>query len=727
MVTVRKVAALVCCLCMLLCLAGCSGQAIQADLFSAEQDNNANAPEFEATELTLLADNGVYTMEYDPVENRVNFRIKKTAELLWSTGVTEEEYGQPVENKMTLRALKQLINLKYTDFGKRSGAVHNASNACETTLRRIEDGIRFDFDFEDYDIQLSLELTLNENGFTAAVPKNAIKESGKFKITGFDILPMLAATPGTTDGYIFMPDGCGALYCFGKPATGETMLSLDIYDDMLMDLDKAADDAAAGYCKASAPVYGIKHPKKALFANMVSGEENCSIILQTDAGVYKTNRVYPAARVRKQYAMKAASGSEVYAYEKENYTSDIRIEYTFINGENCGYSEMATAYRSYLIKSGKLKSAVSKSETYPMAVDFLLNMQKSSMLYNENITTTTFEQIAQMLGELTDGGAPVSNSILYGWQKNGYYAYPSSGKISASAGGKSQLKQLLDAADGTAFYLLQNYVNATVGQKGFSTYTDVVYQIDSIPLTNEEEDAYLLNLGTQKKRLERDIRTCASLGIGLATEGLGSLLYEDYEHTRRVTRYGFKQQAADMLNSIRTADVPTAIDGFAPYLLDQAGYVFNLSANSSHYMLLDEDVPFLQMVLHGHMAYSDAAPGNLSEDLLKTKLKWIEYGYMPTFMLTCQNSDRLKDTAFDLLFSSEYALWKAEIMDIGQEFTERLSTVFDSEMLRHDKQDGVARVQYANGTKIIINYNETDVTVDGVVIKARDYIVITAS
>lgn len=505
------------------------------------------------------------------------------------------------------------------------------------------------------------------------------------------------------------------------------MLSLDIYDDMLMDLDKAAEDAAAGHCKAAAPVYGIKHSQKALFANMVSGEENCSIILQTDGGVYKTNRVYPAARVRKQYAMTAANGSEVYAYEKENNTSDIRIEYTFINGENCGYSEMAAAYRSYLQKSGKLNTSISASGTYPMAVDFLLNMQKSSMLYDETVTTATFEQISQMLTELTDGGVSVSNSILYGWQKNGYYAYPSSGDISAAAGGKSQLKRLLDTVGNTDFYLLQNYVNATVGQKGFSTYTDVVYQIDSIPLTNEEEDAYLLNLSTQNKRLENDIRTCTSLGVGLATEGLGSLLYEDYEKTRRVTRYGFKQQAADVLKKARDTGVLTATDGFAPYLLAQTDYVFNLSANSSQYMLLDEDVPFLQMVLHGHVAYSDAAPGNLSEDLLKTKLKWIEYGYMPTFMLTYQNSDRLKDTAFDLLFSSEYALWKSEIVGIGKEFTERLSTVFDSEMLRHNKQDGVAQVQYANGTTIIINYNETDVTVDNVVVKAEDYTVITGS
>lgn len=726
MLTVRKLAALVCCLCMLLGLAGCNGQTIQVDLFFADEDVNKDAPIFEADELTVVAEKGAYAMEYDPLEERVNFRLKATGELLWSTGVTEEEYGQVIENKMTKRALKQLVNVKYTDFGKRSGAVHNANNACETTLRRIDDGIRFDFAFDDYDLALSLELTLTDKGFSALIPKHSIKEDGKFKITGLDILPMLAATLSSVDGYIFLPDGCGALYRFGKPSTGETVLSMDVYDAMLMDLDQAADNAAAGRCKASMPVFGVKHPQKALFANIVTGEEYCSITLQTDGGVYKVNRAYPAVRMRKQYAMTAANGSEVYAYEKENYTSDIRIEYSFLNGENVGYSEMAAEYRSYLTENNLLQRTVAAGNTYPMAVDFLFGVQKETMLLNETVTTTTFEQVAEMLKELSAGGVTVSKSILYGWQSNGYYAYPSSSDVASSAGGKSKLSELTESVSDTSFYLLQNYVNATTGQKGFSTYTDVVYRIDSIPLTDEEEETYLLNLGTQIGRLEKDILTCGNLSTGLATEGLGSYLYEDYEKTRRVTRYGFKQQAAEMLKKAKDAGVSTATDGFAPYLSAYTDYVFNLTSDSSHYMLLDEDVPFIQMVLHGYVAYSDAMPGNLSEDLQKTKLKWIEYGYMPTFMLTYQNSDRLKDTAFDLLFSSEYDLWKTEIIEMGKEFNERLSAVYASEMVTHGKQDGVARVVYANGVSVIINYNETDVTVGDTVVKAMDYAVITA-
>ena len=175
MLTVRKLAALIACLGLLLGLAGCSGQTIQVDLFAAGEDVNANAEIIEPTELLPLADNGTYTMEYDPVEDRVNFRLSATGEMLWSTGVTEEEYGQVVENKMTKKALKQYINVKYTDYGKKSGAMHNGHNACETVLRRIENGIRFDFIYDEYDLEISLELVLSRDGFTATVPKNSIK------------------------------------------------------------------------------------------------------------------------------------------------------------------------------------------------------------------------------------------------------------------------------------------------------------------------------------------------------------------------------------------------------------------------------------------------------------------------------------------------------------------------------------------------------------------------
>ncbi len=721
----KRFISLALCALLLFCLVGCADDDFKAKLFIAAEDKNENAQVAEYSEITTVADNGKELLQYDPIENRVNVTDKATGTLLWSTGVTEEEYGEKIVNKLTRTALKQMINIKYTDFGKKNAAVHNASDDCKTTVRAIKNGVRFDFNFSDIDIKLSLEFTLSEDGLSVYLPKSSIVEDGKYYITGIDILPMFAATKSDTDGYFLLPDGSGALYRFGSAKTVENnTLLLDIYDLALTDIDKAEDNAKQGICKASAPIFAVKHAQKSVFANITEGEENCSLSLMTDTGVYHVNRLYPTVRVRKQYSMITASGNEIFAYEKSENISDIRINYSFLSGEDCGYSAMASLYREQLIKTAGMQDFLLDSKSYPAAIDFLCGVSKDSMLLKQNVSTATFAQIESMLSGLKKGGVGTVSSILYGWQSGGYYTYPQSSKPSAAAGGKGALSSLIKSAEDTKFYLLQNYTNANKGTGGFSTYTDVVYKIDNIPLDNEDGDKYLLNLLSQQKRLKRDVKNSAKWGAGLAAEGFGSLFYEDYEKNRRITRTGFKSLSAQFLAHAKENGISTAQDGFAPYLLAHTDYVFNLPSKASNYTLLDESVPFLQMVLHGFVPYSDSVPGNLSDDLTETKLKWVEYGYMPTFMLTYENSDELKDTDFNLLFSSEYHLWKEKIASMCTEMEQKLLCTVDSAIISHSKQNGVATLKYENGTTVYVNYNDTPVTVNDKSVGANDYLVI---
>lgn len=719
--TVKKFLAAFLATMLIFALCGCTSDTVADNLFVAGEDKNKNASVVEYDAPTELARNSSLSLVYDPTENRLNINDVASGELLWSTGVTEEEYGKEIVNKLTEKALKQLINIKYTDFGMKNGVENNLADGCETTLRSIENGIRFDFNFKKLKIKLSLEFTLTEKGISVYLPKNSIDESGKNKLTGIDLLAMFGASPSSKEGYLFVPDGSGAIYNFGSSKSDENVLSLDIYDSMLMDLDTLKDNDSKGIKKVSAPVFGVKQNEKVLFANITEGEENCSLTMQTDTGVYAVNRIYPVIRFRKQYFMTPSSGVEISAYEKEAYVSDIRIDYTVICGENVGYSEMANAYRDYLQNSGKLKKE--NTESFSAAIDFLCSVQKDTMLYKDSIVTSSFSDIASMLADFSESGVKVSDSVLYGWQKTGYYSYPESNKISSAAGGKGNLKKLIGANPDTNFYLLSNYMNANAGAKGFSKYTDVVYKIDSVPLTNEKEDKYLLNIMTQKDRFEKNIKLFSDLSVGLAGERVGSMLYEDYESNRRMTRTASKNTISDMIKSADDKGVKIATDGFAPYLSEYADYIFNLSSGGSNYKLLSESVPFLQMVLHGYIGYSDSVPGNLSNDIVKTKLSWVEYGYMPTFLLTFDNSDKLKDTDFNLLFSSEYSVWKDEIVGIYKEMSETLSAVSSSAMISHEKNNGVAKVGYENGKEVIVNYNNEPVTVDSVTVEAKSYIV----
>ncbi len=719
--TRKRIIAFFLCVVLVFSCAACSSQTDTTLLVIANEDTNKDAQIITFSQTTTVADNGTQVLEYDASEIRLNIRDKQTGELLWSTGVTEEEYGIPITNKLTRQALKQFVKVKFTDFNSKSGAVHSGEAECTTTLRKISNGLRFDFAFDKYDLGLSLEFTLTDTGLSVYMPKQSVKETGKYKITSIDILPMFGASRSDVDGYFMVPDGSGALYHFGENQTIETTLNMEIYDAMLADLDESEDEMKQGVCKVMAPVFGVKHPDKAMFANITDGEENCFLTLQTDGGAYKVNTLYPVVSVRKQFTMKTASGSEVVAYEKNEYISDLRITYAFLGGENPGYSDMAKVYRDYLLGKGYLKSVSEEKNTYPVAVDFLVSVTKDTMMYKEPIVTTSFSDVSLILDELRENGVSVEKSILYGWQSSGYYNYPMSNKTSSVAGGKKDLAKLIATQTGTKFYLLQNYMKANAGGKGFSTYSDVVYRIDNIPLTDDGEEQYLLNLVGQKKKILSGYRLCADLGTGIAMEGFGSTLYEDYEDSRRVTRTGFKQLCTDLLSTAKEQTVPVAMDGFAPYLLSNTDYAFNLPMKASNYILLSEEVPFLQMVLHGYYPYSDVVPGNLSNDLTETKLKWIEYGYTPTFLLTYENGDKLEQTDFNLLFSSGYALWGDDIVEISRELSEKLASVYYSPMVYHHTENQVATVKYENGKTVIINYNDTDVTVDGVVVKARDY------
>lgn len=722
--TRKKIIVFFLCAILVCSCVACSSKTDATLLVVASEDINKDAEIVTFTETTTIADNGTQVLEYDVPETRLNIRDKQTGALLWSTGVTEEEYGLPITNKLTRQALKQFVKVKYTDFDGKSGAIHSGQTECTTTLRKIPNGLRFDFAFDGYDLGLSLEFTLSDTGLSVYMPKQSVKETGKCKITSMDILPMFGASRSDVDGYFMVPDGSGALYRFGQNQTIETTLNMEIYDAMLADLDESKNEMEQGICKVMAPVFGVKHPDKAMFANITDGEENCFLTLQTDGGVYKVNTLYPVVSVRKQFTMKTASGSEVVAYEKDEYISDLRITYAFLGGENPGYSDMAKVYRDYLLNKGYLKPLQGKNDTYPVAVDFLVSVTKDTMMYEETIVTTSFSNASLILDELREKGVSVEKSILYGWQSSGYYNYPMSNKVSSAAGGKKDLTALIAEQAQTKFYLLQNYMSANSGGKGFSVYSDVVYRIDNIPLTDEDEERYLLNLNTQKKKILSGYNLSADLGTGIAMEGFGSTLYEDYEESRRITRTGFKQLCGDLFRAAKEQSVPMAMDGFAPYLLENSDYAFNLPMKASNYILLSEEVPFLQMVLHGYCSYSDVVPGNLSNDLTETKLRWIEYGYMPTFLLTYENGDKLEKTDFNLLFSSEYALWGDDVVEISRELTEKLASVYYSPMVYHHVENQVATVKYENGKTVIVNYNDTDVTVNGVAVKARDYTII---
>ena len=699
--------------CITLGVVGC-GNEMNVDLVTCSDDVHANAPVVELTGCTDITQSNTKGLKYDADHNSVIIYDLSTDETAFSTAVDETYYGKEIKNNLTRNAIQQMITIAYTDYNNVSEVVNDLDASCKRIIKEIENGLRFEFDFEKADIQLALEITMVDDQLHAKIPAESVVEKGEYGITRIDVLPMLGAVNAQEEGYILFPDGCGALYQFGEYMGVQKTISMDVYDAMNPEIEDI-DSSRSNYSNVCLPVFGISLADKGLFANITSGAADCSLNLASAESAYAVNRIYPSIRVRKQYPIQTASGEEVFAYQKIAHMSDFEIVYDFLQ-EDTTYSAMANLYRTYLTEQGFLTK---NEEDTSLAIDFLIGVNEDNMFGGKDVILTTFEDVASILEEINATYKYETKTVLYGWQKSGYGNYPLGESITKNAGTKKELSKLCKTYE---TYLLTNYINATAGNKGFSKQSDVVYSNAGSPLTDYKEEYYLLNPVTQIDRLTEDLSLISEVNANIALEGVGKMLYEDFNNKKRMTRYGYTEVMKQYFEKSKE-NGKVCTDGFMDYFAGYTDYIINLPDDTSNSFLWFKEVPFLQMVLHGCVNYSAALPGNLSSDLTMTKLRWIEYGYVPTFMLT-GGRESLLGTDYDLLFTSEYEQWKETMLEVVEEFEGNLSEVKNEYMISHTSENNVVTIQYSNGDVVIVNYNDYPMQVENTEIPAKDYVVL---
>ena len=676
-------------------------------------DKNGSAEVVNYDKLTDIASNSDWVMKYNPEQVSVEIYDVETGVRQWSTAVDESYYGQEIKNNLIRAGIRQLVTVAYTNFSGVDANVNNLDASCKTVLREIENGIRFDFDFTEIDIQLSLEITLEDNVLKARIPMKTLKENGEYGVTRIDVLPMVGATTSTDEGYFFFPDGCGAIYKFDAYMDTQKTVSMDVYDSMITEIK--SEGSTENNSNICIHVFGINQGDKGVFAHIIEGEENCSINLASDKSTYAVNRLYSSIRVRKQYAIETASGDTVYTYQKSTSIGDFEIYYHFLE-EDCSYSDMANVYREYLYETGRLTQL---EEAPELAVDFLISTNKKEMIGSKSIVSTTFKEADNILSDLNENGSYKIATVLYGWEKGGYYSYPNKSKLVSGAGSKKELEELAKKHN---IYLLCNYTDAMTDNSGFSKQTDVVYGVSGNPLTDLEESRYLLNPSTQIDRFEKDLKIVKETNTNVAFEKFGKTLYEDFNKNHALSRYGYKNVITEYLKSAEKS-AKVATDGYLAYMSGNTDYILNLTDDTSNLFIWEKEVPFLQMVLHGSIPYSSALPGNLASDITATKLKWMEYGYIPTFILT-GNDESLIGSNYDKLFSSEYDNWEKTIRSLSDEMKEVYKELSDQYMVQHEIEDQVAHVVWSNGTEFVINHNDFAVEYLGTEIEGQNYLVI---
>lgn len=167
-----------------------------------------------------------------------------------------------------------------------------------------------------------------------------------------------------------------------------------------------------------------------------------------------------------------------------------------------------------------------------------------------------------------------------------------------------------------------------------------------------------------------------------------------------------------------------AAEGGNAYVLRHADLVKNIRESSDSILFSDETVPFYQMVTHGSVLYTGEAV-NLYYDETAQLLRLVEYGYTPRFELTYERAAELRDTAYNMLFSSRFSNWEERLAEIYGKLSRELDGLWNQPMTAHEAVgDSVFKTTYADGSAVYVNYGAAAFESGGVRVEPQAYIVV---
>lgn len=583
---------------------------------------------------------------------------------------------------------------------------------------------------KDTGVSFALDMWIDKEGFNCSLPDDAVRETGEGRLVYVTPLPAFGAAGGQEDGYIFYPDGSGALIDIKPyPLPTSEAYSYPLYGPADADLDLLEQNREQDIQNLMLPVFGIKHTSGGFLAAVTTGEETATLHMTMD----KVYRAYFQFDYRKYATVEYNFTGNVFDTKTlselipDRTAGDRTVKYFLLGGTANTYSDMAAAYRGYLMETGVLKKRAA-GDGVPLSVEFFMGIPSNGFFTKKMETLTSFSQAEAILGDLRQAGVNRLEASLSGWCQGGYDMLPTRPKAEGKLGGSSGLSSLAAACaeGGVNLFANMDFLYARDGVGKFNAKKDTIRDRLGKLITDKEEELYLLNPArTLRGSLDKALDGLDSR-ISLHLLSVGSVAVPDVQRNAYTDRKAAVEAYRENLAYLAGKRKNLAVGGGNAYVLPYATRLYDIPDKDSGYYQNSAAVPFYQMVVHGCVDYSSLA-GNLSYNDAYQKLRWVETGSIPHFLITHENPIRLKETSYNRIFSSQYTAWKEAMTAVYQEFNQRLSGVWNQTIERHDRLSAdVVRLTYSDGSRTYINYGDSAAQADGQTIPAMDYVVIGA-
>ncbi len=729
--------------------------------YAAESKNTSfsNAPvEINDSENNVTLSNEKLLFSYDKISNSFTL-TNKASGVVWTTVPENCENDQYAAGREKTN-LKSVFTMTYFDPEHKlieyantfNGAMKTDENGNDVANIQVvvdKDSIIIYYIFFDIQIIVPVRFYLNKDSMVAEILTSQIVEQSAYKVMTITLLPNFGA--GTLDeaGYVFIPDGSGALIEFNNNKSQYDYYQQKVYGrdesfDILTDPEK--------YQTVRLPVFGMSKASGGFLGVITQGESLAEIRGTTNKQLNSYSTVCSVFNIRSKftYTMGESNPSKeperVDVYEEkalnkkndeslEHNAGNVAVEYFILDSENCDYNAMALKYREYLTENLGLEKAASSAALhieFPGASD--VPWQLFGMTMYSTKTLNDFDDITNVTNKFLENGVEEIKVKYSDWSKAQLQDdLLKKAKVLSRLGGNSALKDFVKENDKVSLYLESDFYSVDAWPAFYSKSNNsannlsgkdaLVYTYEMVSYLRDPhtKPSYLISSLKLNEIVEKFTKSLNKLdGVNVSVTNMTEKLYSDYTESG-YTRQQSLETVQQSLNTLSENKKLMASGGNA-YALASADCIVNSPYNSSELNSSDKTVPFYQIALSGLKEYS-YKPINFATDSDELFLKSIETGANIHLYFIMQNVDELDKSVEN---SKHTSVNPDNWYDKAIEYYKGIEAVKNASngtsIVAHSALGAdVYETKYENGCRVVVNYNDSAVTVDGVEIEGAGY------
>ena len=606
-------------------------------------------------------------------------------------------------------------------------------------------GVETEADGPVFNLILNFELYNNE--MVVTVPFERLTYNPSFLPTRLILMPFFGAGHRNDDGYLFVPDGSGAIMRFNSVRYNQEIYFSNVFGwDAAVIREEFIHDNRSAY-----PVFGI-YRNGGTFAAIIEEGASYAAIRAEVAGMGSPfGRVHPSFRLIHGAEMDVAGRTDARILIHEysiNRNERIVVRYVFT--DNPGYVGMAVAFREFLqARYPWLNNRVEAPINVMVEIlgSALTPQHLLGFPVDRPFALTTYDEAASMMETFSDFGWQNVHIKMRGAHNHSIdHSVPNGVNLISQLGGRRSFDDMVSTANrlGFPFFLEGEFVHMRNSRMfdGFSRHRDIARQVTRHrvehagrshvyfgPLTEGMILADPVSLATPDFTL-RTIRSfvddAAARGVGnIAFRCLASTLAGDFNERAHISREESMNMRVDLLRELSEGGTGIWLNYGFSYAIPFADIVTGMPLSDQGFNVADASVPFYQIALHGFVHFA-GRPLNLAEDFSYHLLKSVESGSSLFFSFMNVPAADLQVSRYRRYFANEFGRWA----DVANEFYWRhrndLGHLYNQLIVGHEILSyGVTVTIYEDGTRVYVNTSIGDfVTADGVEVPASRYVVV---